>query len=57
MLAWAVVVLVLALVAAVFGFGGVAEGAVGIAKGLSVMFGLVFVILLVLGLRGRRRSR
>jgi uncharacterized membrane protein YtjA (UPF0391 family) len=57
MLTWAVVVLVLALVAAVFGFGGIAEPAVGIAKGLLVLFGLVFVILLVLGLRGRRRSR
>ena len=55
MLAWAVVVLVLALVAAVFGFGGIVEAAAGSAKGLMVLFGLIFVILVVLGMRGRRR--
>jgi uncharacterized membrane protein YtjA (UPF0391 family) len=55
MFAWAVVVLVLALVAAVFGFGGIAEAAAGSAKGLVVLFGLIFVILLVLGMRRRRR--
>ena len=53
--AWAVVVLVLALVAAVFGFGGIAEAAAGSAKGLMVLFGLIFVILVVLGMRRRRR--
>jgi uncharacterized membrane protein YtjA (UPF0391 family) len=53
--AWAVVVLVLALVAAVFGFGEIVEAAAGIAKGLSVLLGFIFVIVLVLGMRGRRR--
>ena len=55
MFAWAVVVLVLALVAAVFGFGGIAEAAAGSAKGLVLLLGLIFVILVVLGMRGRRR--
>ena len=55
MFAWAGVVLVLALVAAVFGFGGIAEGAAGSAKGLVVLFGLIFIIFVVLGMRGRRR--
>ena len=51
---WAVVCLVIALVAAVFGFGGITPAAAGVAK---VLCGLVMVpclILLALGLRGRR---
>jgi uncharacterized membrane protein YtjA (UPF0391 family) len=39
----------------VFGYGGIADAAAGIAKGLLVLFGLIFVILSVLGMRGRRR--
>ena len=38
MLHYAVVFLVIALVAAVFGFGGIAAGAVGIAKILFFVF-------------------
>jgi uncharacterized membrane protein YtjA (UPF0391 family) len=38
MLHYAVVFLVIALIAAVFGFGGVAAGAAGIAKILFVVF-------------------
>lgn len=44
MLHYAVVFLVIALIAAVFGFGGIAAGAVGIAK---ILF-FVFVVLAVL---------
>ena len=38
MLHYAIVFLVVALIAAVFGFGGIAVGAAGIAKVLFVMF-------------------
>jgi uncharacterized membrane protein YtjA (UPF0391 family) len=38
MLHYAVVFLIIALIAAVFGFGGVAAGATGIAKILFVIF-------------------
>jgi uncharacterized membrane protein YtjA (UPF0391 family) len=38
MLYWAAVFFVIALVAAAFGFGGIAAGAVGIAKVLFVVF-------------------
>jgi uncharacterized membrane protein YtjA (UPF0391 family) len=50
MLKWALIFLLVALVAAVFGFGGVATGAAGIAKLLFPLFLAVFVISLVLGL-------
>ena len=50
MLKWALIVLTVALVAAVFGFGGVATGAAGIAKLLFVLFLAVFVISLVMNL-------
>jgi uncharacterized membrane protein YtjA (UPF0391 family) len=44
MLHYAVIFLVIALIAALFGFGGIAAGAVGIAK---ILF-FVFVVLAVL---------
>ena len=43
MLYYAVVFLVIALVAAVFGFGGIAAGAVGIAKALFVIFAVLAI--------------
>jgi uncharacterized membrane protein YtjA (UPF0391 family) len=53
MLYWAAVFLVIAIVAAIFGFGGIAASATGIAK-------VLFVVFLVLGavslLLGRRRA-
>lgn len=56
MLSWAVVFLVVALIAAVLGFGGLAGTAVGIAKLLFFVFLAIFVISLIIGLaRGRRR--
>jgi len=54
MLYWAVVFLIIALVAAVFGFGGIASAAVGIAKFLFFIFVVVFIVLLVMGLMRRR---
>jgi uncharacterized membrane protein YtjA (UPF0391 family) len=50
MLRWAAIFLVIALIAAVFGFGGIAAGAVDIAKILFFVFLVIFVITLVAGL-------
>jgi uncharacterized membrane protein YtjA (UPF0391 family) len=53
MLGWAVIFLIIALVAAVFGFGGIAAASAGIAKLLFVIFLVLFIISLVFGWRGR----
>ncbi len=52
MLSWALTFLVIALVAAVLGFGGVAGTAVGIAKLLFVVFLVMFIVALLVGRRG-----
>ena len=54
MLHYAVVFFVIALIAALFGFGGIAAGAVGIAKTLFFIF-IVFAIVSFLfgAMRGR----
>jgi uncharacterized membrane protein YtjA (UPF0391 family) len=49
MLGWALAFLVIALIAAVFGFGGIAAGAAGIAKILFVVFLILFVVSLLAG--------
>ena len=55
MLRWALVFFIVALVAAVFGYGGIAAGAVGIAKILFFGFLVLAAIALVSGLiRGPR---
>ena len=54
MLHYAGVFLAIALIAALLGFTGIAAGAVEIAKILFFVFLLLFVILLVFGLRGRK---
>ncbi|MBC7605163.1 MAG: DUF1328 domain-containing protein [Ramlibacter sp.] len=54
MLHYAVVFLVIALVAALFGFGGIAAGAVSIAKILFFVFVIMAIVAFVIGL-GRRR--
>jgi uncharacterized membrane protein YtjA (UPF0391 family) len=54
MLYWAVVFFVLALVAAVFGFGGIAAGAVTIGKILFIGFLVVAVVALIAGGGPRR---
>jgi len=53
MLGWAVVFLIIALVAAVFGFGGIAATSAGIAKLLFFIFLVLFVVSLIFGWRGR----
>ena len=50
MLHYAVVFLVIPLVAAVFGFGGIAAGAVGIAKVLFFVFVIMAVVSFIIGL-------
>jgi len=54
MLYWALVFFLIAIVAAIFGFGGITAAALGISKILFVVFLVLFVISLVLGLNGRR---
>jgi uncharacterized membrane protein YtjA (UPF0391 family) len=49
LLYYAVVFFVIALVAAVFGFGGIAAGAVGIGKLLFVVFLVMAVVSMLLG--------
>ena len=53
MLYYALVFLVIAILAAVFGFGGIAVASAGIAKLLFFIFLILFVISLVVHL-GRR---
>ena len=54
MLHYAVVFLVIALIAAVFGFGGIAAGAVEIAKILFYVFLVVAAVTFVMGLLRKR---
>jgi uncharacterized membrane protein YtjA (UPF0391 family) len=49
MLRWAVVFLLVALVAAVFGFGNIAADSAWIAKILFFLFLVLFLVSLVLG--------
>lgn len=53
MLKWAVIFLVVALVAALFGFGGIAAAATDIARILFFIFLVLFLISLVMGLMRR----
>jgi uncharacterized membrane protein YtjA (UPF0391 family) len=55
MLNWAVTFLVIALIAAVFGFGGIVSAAVGIAKLLFFIFIVLFAISLIMSLVSGRR--
>jgi uncharacterized membrane protein YtjA (UPF0391 family) len=48
MLYWAATFLAIALIAALFGFGGIASASVGIAQILFVVFLVLFVAALVL---------
>jgi len=54
MIRWAVIFLVIALVAALLGFTGIASAAAGIAK---VLFGLFLAICLILFIMGWSASR
>ena len=54
MLRWALIFLVVAIVAALFGFGVIASAAAGIAKTLFFIFILIFVVLLVMSLVNKK---
>lgn len=51
MLSWALFFFVIALIAAVFGFGGIAGAATGIAQLLFFAFLVLFVLALIFGRR------
>lgn len=56
MLGWALTFLLVALIAGVFGFGGVASASMGIAQVLFFIFLVGFLITLVMYLVGGRRT-
>ena len=51
MLSWAITFLIIAIIAAILGFGGIAGTAVGIAKVLFFVFLVLFVVSLLFGRR------
>ena len=55
MLRWSLSFFIIAIIAAVFGFGGIAAGAADIARLLFFFFVVVFVLSLVWGLMSGRR--
>jgi uncharacterized membrane protein YtjA (UPF0391 family) len=57
MLRWAIGFLIVAIIAAIFGFGGIATGAADIAKVLFFVFLVVFFVSLILGLVRGGRAR
>jgi uncharacterized membrane protein YtjA (UPF0391 family) len=55
MLRWSAIFLVISLIAAIFGFGGIALAAAGVARILFFVFLILFLISLITGLTFRRR--
>jgi uncharacterized membrane protein YtjA (UPF0391 family) len=55
MLNWALVFLVVALIAAALGYGGIAATAASIAQTLFFLFLILFVVTLIIGLVRRNR--
>ncbi len=53
LLGWALVFLVVAILAAIFGFGGIAAASAGIAKILFFVFLIVFAVILIMALARR----
>ena len=49
MLRWTVIFFIVAIIAAVFGFGGIASGAASIAKILFFIFIILFLVSLIFG--------
>ncbi len=49
MLRWSIIFFVIAIIAAIFGFGGIAEGAASIAKVLFFIFLTLFIIAILFG--------
>ena len=57
MLYWALIFFVVALIAAAFGFGGIASASAGIAQILFVIFLILLVASLLMHFFSRRRPR
>jgi uncharacterized membrane protein YtjA (UPF0391 family) len=55
MLRWAILFLILGLIAGVFGFTAIAGASIAIAKFLFFLFIAIFLIFLILGLTAARR--
>jgi uncharacterized membrane protein YtjA (UPF0391 family) len=55
MLRWALIFLVVGLIAGLLGFTGVAGASIAIAKTLFVIFMVIFLVLLIAGLTVARR--
>ncbi len=55
MLSWALGFFIVAIIAAIFGFGGIATGAANIAQFLFWLFVILFIVSLVVGLVKRPR--
>lgn len=53
MLSWALIFFVVAIIAAIFGFGGISIAAAGIAKILFFVFLVLFLVSLVMSLARR----
>ena len=53
MLSWALIFFVVAIIAAIFGFGGIATASAGIAQVLFFLFLVLFVVSLIMGMARR----
>ena len=53
MLSWALIFFVVAIIAAVFGFGGIASASAVIAQVLFFLFLVLFVVSLIMGMARR----
>lgn len=54
MLWWAFIFFIVAIISAIFGFGGIAAGAMSVAKILFWIFVILFIVSLIWGLFNRR---
>lgn len=57
MLNWSIIFFVVAIIAAIFGFGNLSQDLAGIAKILFFIFLVVFVVTGLMHLTGARRHR
>ena len=55
MFGWALIFLVVAIVAGLFGFGGIAAGSIGFAQVVFVIAIVLFLVTAIAGLIHRRR--
>lgn len=56
MLSWALTFFILAIIAAVFGFGGIAGSLATIAKFLAILFVVLFVVSLIANMISGRKT-